>query len=184
MTDFKFNDMQIEFAMLAVSVEFSGLPIVFVFCRFVFRLISTFERSMIRVETHFRYQFSLFLENSIIYHSNYSCSLTRVSLISLVALVPCRPTPFSLVLTQLNLVQSFSSVLVNNVIPKGVFGLAALFYDCKLNLKFCWSSGNAFVSGAGGLRFKSQAGQIGHSVANGSPPLRHFFERSCVARAQ
>ena len=136
MTDFKFNDMQIEFAMLAVSVEFSGLPIVFVFCRFVFRLISTFERSMIRVETHFRYQFSLFLENSIIYHSNYSCSLTRVSLISLVALVPCRPTPFSLVLTQLNLVQSFSSFLVNNVIPKGVFGLAALFYDCKLNVKF------------------------------------------------
>ena len=47
-----------------------------------------------------------------------------------------------------------------------------------------WSSGNAFVSGAGGLRFKSQAGQIGHSIANGSPPLRHFFKRSCVARAQ
>ena len=47
-----------------------------------------------------------------------------------------------------------------------------------------WSSGNAFVSGAGGLRFKSRAGQIRHSVANGSPPLRHFFERSCVARAQ
>ena len=47
-----------------------------------------------------------------------------------------------------------------------------------------WSSGNAFVSGAGGLRFKSRAGQIGHSVANGSPPLRLFFEWSCVARAQ
>ena len=47
-----------------------------------------------------------------------------------------------------------------------------------------WSSGNAFVSGAGGLRFKSRAGQIGHSVANGSPPLQHFFEWSCVARAQ
>ena len=30
-----------------------------------------------------------------------------------------------------------------------------------------WSSGNAFVSGAGGLRFKSRAGQIEHSVANG-----------------
>ena len=44
--------------------------------------------------------------------------------------------------------------------------------------------GNAFVSGAGGLKFKSRAGQIGHSVANGSPPLRLFFERSCVARAQ
>ena len=45
-----------------------------------------------------------------------------------------------------------------------------------------WSSGNAFVSGAGGLRFKSRPGQIEHSVANGLPPLRHFFERSCVAR--
>ena len=32
-----------------------------------------------------------------------------------------------------------------------------------------WSSGNAFISGAGGLRFKSQAGQIGHSVVNSSP---------------
>ena len=48
----------------------------------------------------------------------------------------------------------------------------------------CWSSRNALVSGAEGLRFQSRAGQIGHSVANGSPPLRHFFERSCVARAQ
>ena len=47
-----------------------------------------------------------------------------------------------------------------------------------------WSSGNAFVSKAGGLRFKALTGQIGHSVANGSPPLRHFFERYCVARAQ
>ena len=27
-----------------------------------------------------------------------------------------------------------------------------------------WSRGNALVSGTGGLRFKSQAGQIGHSV--------------------
>ena len=44
------------------------------------------------------------------------------------------------------------------------------------------SSGNAFLSGAGDLRFKSRAGQIGHSVADGSPPLRHFFERSSVAR--
>ena len=26
--------------------------------------------------------------------------------------------------------------------------------------------------------------QIGLSVANGSPPLRHFFERSCVTLAQ
>ena len=48
----------------------------------------------------------------------------------------------------------------------------------------CWSRGNAFVSGAGGLRFKSRAGQIGQSAANGSPTLQHFFERSCAARAQ
>ena len=38
------------------------------------------------------------------------------------------------------------------------------------------SSGNTFVSGAGDLRFKSQVGQIGHNVANSSPPLGHFFE--------
>ena len=46
-----------------------------------------------------------------------------------------------------------------------------------------WLSGNAFISGAGDLRFESQTGQIGRSVANGSPPYLHFFERSCVARA-
>ena len=39
-----------------------------------------------------------------------------------------------------------------------------------------WSSGNEFVSGAGSMRFKSRAGQIGHSVANGLPPLRHFLD--------
>ena len=33
------------------------------------------------------------------------------------------------------------------------------------------SSGNAFVSGVGGLGFKSRASQIGHSVSNDSPPL-------------
>ena len=47
-----------------------------------------------------------------------------------------------------------------------------------------WSSGNAFVSGAGGLKIKSRANQIVHSVANGSPPQGYLFERSCVARAQ
>ena len=30
------------------------------------------------------------------------------------------------------------------------------------------------LPGAEGLRFKSRADQIGHSVANGSLPLRHF----------
>ena len=47
-----------------------------------------------------------------------------------------------------------------------------------------WWSGNAFVSEAGGLRFKSRTGQIERDVANCSPTLRHFFERSCVAQAQ
>ena len=63
-------------------------------------------------------------------------------------------------------------------------------FDANVNigkmfqLPASWSSGNAFVSGAEGLRFKSRASQIGHCVANGSPPLRYSFERSCVARAQ
>ena len=51
-------------------------------------------------------------------------------------------------------------------------------------LTYCWSSDNAFVSGTEGLRFKSRVGKIEHSVANSSPPLRHFFKRSCVARVQ
>ena len=32
-----------------------------------------------------------------------------------------------------------------------------------------WSSGKAFVSGAGDMRFQSRASQIGHSVANDFP---------------
>ena len=36
-----------------------------------------------------------------------------------------------------------------------------------------WSSGSAFVSGARGVR----TFQIGHRVANGSPPLRHPFKK-------
>ena len=54
----------------------------------------------------------------------------------------------------------------------------------KSSLPASKSNCNAFVSGAGGLRLKSRASQIGHSVANGSPRLRHFFKRSYVARAQ
>ena len=45
-----------------------------------------------------------------------------------------------------------------------------------------WSSGYVLVSGAGGLRFNYRAGIIGHNVANDSPPLGHFFKRSCVGR--
>ena len=89
---------------------------------------------MMRDDTHLRYQFSLFLKSSIIYRSNCTYSLTRVSLVKLEALVP--GDAFFSRSTNLNLVKSFSSFLVNNLIPKGVFGLAALFYDCKLNLKF------------------------------------------------
>ena len=44
--------------------------------------------------------------------------------------------------------------------------------------------GNAFVSGAEGQRFKSQGGQIGHSVASGSPLLQYLSDLSCVAWAQ
>ena len=87
-----------------------------------------------RGEIHLRYQFLLFLENSVIYHSNCNYSLTRASLIRLVGLV--HGTPFSLALTKVNLVKSFSSFIANKVIQNGVFGLAALFCDCKLNLKF------------------------------------------------
>ena len=42
-----------------------------------------------------------------------------------------------------------------------------------LNLFASCSSGNAFVSGTGGLRFKSRASQIGYSVANGLPTTCH-----------
>ena len=62
--------------------------------------------------------------------------------------------------------------------------LMTKFFIPHIRSPASWSSGNVFVSGAGGLRFKYRAGQIKHSVANGSPPLRHFLERSCVARAQ
>ena len=51
-------------------------------------------------------------------------------------------------------------------------------------MTFLQSNGNAFVSEAGGLRFKSRAGQTGHSVPNGWPLLQHFFEWSCIALAQ
>ena len=36
--------------------------------------------------------------------------------------------------------------------------------------------------GTEGMQIKSRAGEIRYSVANGSPPLRHFIKRSCVAR--
>ena len=39
------------------------------------------------------------------------------------------------------------------------------------------------ADGAGSLGFDSWAGQIGHSVANVSPPLQRFFFWSCVVQA-
>ena len=49
-----------------------------------------------------------------------------------------------------------------------------------------WSSGNGGRIRLWSVRSEVQisASQIGHSVANGWPLLRHFFRRSCVARAQ
>ena len=38
-----------------------------------------------------------------------------------------------------------------------------------------WCNGN-IAYGVGGLRFDSRAGQIRHSVADGSPPLRFSLE--------
>ena len=56
------------------------------------------------------------------------------------------------------------------------------FNDWSRTLSTIWSSGNAFVSGAGGPMFKSRAGQIGHSVANGSPSSATFLRKNlCCA---
>ena len=41
---------------------------------------------------------------------------------------------------------------------------------------------NHIAIGAGGTAFDSQAGQIEHNVANGSPPLRRFFGAVLPAR--
>ena len=62
-----------------------------------------------------------------------------------------------------------------------------MVFCCRLNIihasgSALWSSGNAFGTGKGGLRFKSRTVHVGYSVANGSPLLRHFFQRSGVAR--
>ena len=49
-------------------------------------------------------------------------------------------------------------------------------------VEYCWPASwwrrdNAFVSGARGLKLKSQANEIGHSVANGSPVATATFLR-------
>ena len=60
-------------------------------------------------------------------------------------------------------------IWLNQKAIEKIEGLPQLY---KLNYYY------AFVSGAGGLRFKSPAGQIVHSAANGLPPLQQFFEKS------
>ena len=62
--------------------------------------------------------------------------------------------------------------------------MLGLYTEVYAVLFVLWSSGNVSVYETRGLRLKPRTGQIGHSVANGSPPLRYLFERSCVARAQ
>ena len=55
------------------------------------------------------------------------------------------------------------------------------FVDGDYGIVTCLSSGR-FVSALDGLRFTPRGGQIGHSVANGSPSQRLFFERNRTAR--
>ena len=67
---------------------------------------------------------------------------------------------------------------------KQITKAAELFNDAICgNLLFrpdSWLNGNAFISVAKGLSFKSRVGQIKHSVVNDLLLLRHFVERSCV----
>ena len=75
--------------------------------------------------------------------------------------------------TLLSLIQQLSCDLANKTEHKLKYVLQKKFF-----FVFKLSNGNAFVSGAGGLRFIFRDSQIGHSVANGSPPLQYFFERT------
>ena len=64
----------------------------------------------------------------------------------------------------------------NQPVRQTVSRSSRAWYHVRLGL------GITFVrqTGAGGLRFKSRACQIRHSVDNSSPLLQHF-ERNCVA---
>ena len=62
-----------------------------------------------------------------------------------------------------------------------IYDFAKDTYYTIMVLGSLFSSSNAFISGSGSRKFKFRSGQIGHSVAYGSTPLRHFFKRSCVA---
>ena len=84
-------------------------------------------------------------------------------------------------------VSNFSETVtkVKPSFPLGSRLLCYVFEQLQTHRKIkSWFSGNALVAAEEGLRLKSLGGQIGHSVANGSPPLQRFFERSNVARAQ
>ena len=52
--------------------------------------------------------------------------------------------------------------------------------DRRLIQQARWSSGNAFVSGARGLRFKFQDRQIGHGIVNGLPSLPHSSKEAVL----
>ena len=78
----------------------------------------------------------------------------------------------------LSVLKYTSSVYLDCLINITQFGVQ--YFVDKWSSSVSWINGNVFVSEVVGLRFKSPAGQIGRSVANDSPPLRHFFERSCV----
>ena len=89
-----------------------------------------------------------------------------------------------------SIINSTSIFLANFFLFNTICGVkTSMVPVMKLNwynrwLPATWLSGNAFVSGLGDLWFKSLASQIGHSVANGSPPLRRFFEMSCATWGQ
>ena len=51
-----------------------------------------------------------------------------------------------------------------------------------VKLTASWSSSNAFASGARGMKFESRAGETEHTVADGYPPLRLYFEELCCPR--
>ena len=89
----------------------------------------------------------------------------------------------SISLRQLNFIQT-ESIWISVWISINIYSIWIRFnWWCPVGMKSLVvnkSSGNLFVSGTF-LTFKPQASQIGHSVAKGSPPQWHFFERSCVA---
>ena len=78
--------------------------------------------------------------------------------------------------TNLSVIAKLFFGTVNMLQPETELPTARQFFFEVANFFLnSWLSGNAFVSGVGGLWFKSRAGQIRHRIANGSLPLQHFF---------